>query len=753
MPPFPGLVGASLKSRSPIADCEELWNWYVENVESQAAKSSPVLYPCPGFVPLTTFGNTPIRGLWAQEGRTFAVVADQLYEFFSDGHNKVRPPTSVPQPGQPSITLSTPIAPLVQMSTPVIYVNGPQGATTYGYQVTATNILGETNASIQGFTTVGPAQLSLSDNILVTWNIQQGATGYKVYRTTGGTAPPRLIATIANVSQTAFVDTGDVGDAGTPPTTNTTGSPTPNTTWGYTIVAKNFTGTTLPSPEGQIVGYPVLSANAINTITWAPVPSSTGYDIYRTTAPAITSTDPTLASTTQNQLVLIGSTVGSAQTTITDSGFLPGINDAAPPPLPTADTTLLVGGLPGSPALVSISSSGDAGREMFICAGGHGFVFDLDTSALTAVVDSVAQGGFIDGYFVGLDTDSSTLRMSNYLDGLTWDPTQIAQRNIAGDKWQSMIVMHREIWLFGEQTSEVWTNVGTAPFPFAPNTNVFIEVGSGALWTAVRVGGQLIWLGQGIDGMGVVYQANGYTPERVSNHALETAIQSYTYTTDAEAFGYQQEGHVFYVLTFPKQNATWVYDLTTQLWSQRGTWNALKNRYDCYRPNTHCWSPMKNAHLIGDRLGNSDGKTSTVFAMSVDFGHELTGGVIRRMRRAPHMWNDLASVAYRRLQVDLEVGLARGSESSPGVPLDKLLTTDGNLSGTDPTIMLRWSDDGGKTWSHEHWTTAGKLGHYRKRARWSRLGAARDRVFELVCSDPVPWRVISASLGVEPAVF
>src|SRR5262252_3861339 len=535
MPPFPGLVGASLKSRSPIADCEELWNWYVETLDSPAAKSSPVLYPTPGFVALTTFNATPVRGLWAQEGRTFAVVADKLYEFYADGSNKARPPTSVPTPNQPSVTISSPITPLTQMATPKIYVNGVQGTTTYSYQVTATNVLGETNASIAGSTTVGPAQLSPSDNILVTWTIQQAASGYKVYRIAGGVAAPRLLATIANVTQTAFVDNGDVGNAGTPPTTNTTGSPPATTSWGYTIVAKNFSGTTLPSPEGTTLGYPVPSAQHYNTITWSPVPSSTGYEIYRTTAPAITSTDPTLASTAQNQLVLIGATSGAASTTIEDKGFLPGINDPAPPPLPTVNTTL-TGGFPGSPALVSISSSGDAGREMFICAGGHGFVFDLDTSALTAVVDSVAQGGFIDGYFVGLDTNTSTLRMSNYLDGLTWDPTQIAQRNIAGDKWQSMIVMHREIWLFGEQTTEVWTNVGTAPFPFAPNTNVFIEAGSGALWTAVRVGGQLIWFGQGIDGAGVVYQANGYTPQRVSDHALETAIQGYTYTSDADAF-------------------------------------------------------------------------------------------------------------------------------------------------------------------------------------------------------------------------
>jgi hypothetical protein len=68
-------------------------------------------------------------------------------------------------------------------------------------------------------------------------------------------------------------------------------------------------------------------------------------------------------------------------------------------------------------------------------------------------------------------------------------------------------------------------------------------------------------------------------------------------------------------------------------------------------------------------------------------------------------------------------------------------------------MMLRWSDDGSKTWSNEHWTSGGAMGKYRTRAKWSRLGAARDRVFELVCTDPIPWRVIDAYVQVDPGAF
>jgi hypothetical protein len=66
--------------------------------------------------------------------------------------------------------------------------------------------------------------------------------------------------------------------------------------------------------------------------------------------------------------------------------------------------------------------------------------------------------------------------------------------------------------------------------------------------------------------------------------------------------------------------------------------------------------------------------------------------------------------------------------------------------GSDPQAMLRWSNDGGSTWSSEHWVSIGAIGQYRNRAIWRRLGMARDRVFEVVVSDPVYAAVISANL-------
>ena len=73
--------------------------------------------------------------------------------------------------------------------------------------------------------------------------------------------------------------------------------------------------------------------------------------------------------------------------------------------------------------------------------------------------------------------------------------------------------------------------------------------------------------------------------------------------------------------------------------------------------------------------------------------------------------------------------------------------------GYDPQVMLRWSDDGGHTWSNEHWNSMGKIGNYGYRTIWRRLGMTekiRDRVYEVSGTDPVKIAIMGAELFVTP---
>jgi hypothetical protein len=322
----------------------------------------------------------------------------------------------------------------------------------------------------------------------------------------------------------------------------------------------------------------------------------------------------------------------------------------------------------GIPA--TFSANVDAGDEIFITSGGRGYILTLSTDVLTQVTIgsdaspiTVHQGEFLDGFFLGLNRDNSTLYLSELNDGAaTWDATQYAQRTAGSDPWQSLVVSNRDIWLFGKNTSEVWYNAGTAPFPFAAIPGAFIEEGIAAPASAARFGNTVMWLGQSEEGSCVVWKANGYTPQRVSTHAVEYAIQTYMRNgrtvEDAVAMTYQDSGHIFYVLGFPSADATWVYDGATGLWHERGTWDADERRYCAWRPQSHAFA--FNKHLVGDY------QTGVVYEMALDKFTDAGGGPIRRLRRTPHLNVDDRTLFYHKFQLMLETG---GGLTPPSLPV------------------------------------------------------------------------------------
>jgi len=371
----------------------------------------------------------------------------------------------------------------------------------------------------------------------------------------------------------------------------------------------------------------------------------------------------------------------------------------------------------------TISTNGDGGQQLFITSGDVGYGYDLATDTLTSVLTDVTFGGFLSSRFLALDAETSTLKISDQL-STVFDPTQIVQRTIGSDKWISMIVNNREIWLFGSRTSEVWYDAGLSPFPFAPVPGAYIQVGIKAPYSCARLASTVVWLGENENGASVVYRANGYSPERISDHAMETEIQQYTVTSDARAWVYEEDGHPFYVLTFPTANKTWVYDASTNMWHNRAYWDVPSASYKAYRAMFHAYTFGK--HLVGDLLEGN------IYEMRTDVYTDVDGVKIRRLRRGPHIAQEQLMIRHDFFQIDMEVGVGLKSGQ-----------------GSDPQVMLRWSDDGGNTWSNEHWRSAGKIGKYKTRVFWTRMGSARDRVYEISMTDPVPWKLVDAFMRLQ----
>lgn len=370
-------------------------------------------------------------------------------------------------------------------------------------------------------------------------------------------------------------------------------------------------------------------------------------------------------------------------------------------------------------------SMADNGVQLFIAHPDASYIYDNNTATLSQITDPDFPGascvGYLDEMFIFSEPNSRNLWVTATGDGLDVDGLDFATGTGFAENIVAMAVDHREIWVFGANSIKIWYNAASTGFPLEPIEGAFNETGCAAKFSVAKMDNTLFWLGSDARGKGIVYRANGYSGVRISTHAMEWQIQQYSDISDAVAYTYQQNGHSFYVLSFPSADTTWVYDAATQLWHERA--DFVNGAFARHRGN--CQSSYNAEILIGDY------QTGTVYAYDLD---AFDSKWLRSWRALPTGANTLKRTTHHSLQLDCESGV--GLESG---------------QGADPVVMLRWSDDGGHTWSNEHWAKVGKIGEYHKRVIWRRLGMTtklRDRIYEVSGTDPVRMYIMGAELSV-----
>lgn len=395
-------------------------------------------------------------------------------------------------------------------------------------------------------------------------------------------------------------------------------------------------------------------------------------------------------------------------------------------------------GLTATPTLLgTVSGTGpvsiaDNGTQIFFACNGPSYIYNEVTNVFQQITDPDFPGaltvGYLDGYFVFTEPNSQRVWVTSIFEGTQIDALDFASAEGSPDGLVGLIVDHREAWLFGTDSVEVWYDAGLADFPLTRIQGAFNEIGCVATFSIAKLDNGLFWLGTDARGQGIVYRANGYTGTRVSTHAVEYAIAQYGNLADAIAYTYQQEGHAFYVLTFPTGNATWVYDVATGAWHERAGWD--NGAFMRHRSNCQC--------NFGGNIIVGDYENGNIYRFNLDVFAD-NGGIqkwLRSWRALPTGQNDLKRTAHHSLQLDCQSGV--------GLNLGQ---------GSDPQVVLRWSDDGGHTWSNEHWASLGKIGQYFHRVFWRRLGMTmklRDRVYEVSGTDPVKIAIVGAELILSP---
>lgn len=396
----------------------------------------------------------------------------------------------------------------------------------------------------------------------------------------------------------------------------------------------------------------------------------------------------------------------------------------------------LIATLTTSSGLVKFASTYD---EIILVDGSKGYRYKISTTTWSEITDADFPSNPVeitaqDGYTIVAVPNSRQFQFSAINDATAWNATDMASAEFAEDNIVGMLSSFDQLWIFCQKTVEVWYDAGTT-FPWQPIQGAVLQTGCLSAHTIAEADNSIFWLAQSRYGDGVICRSNGFNYEVISTRAINNEIRKYRTITDAYAYAYRQEGHTFYVITFPTARklqgedigVTWVYDTTTGLWHERqsiqDTGDLQQPAYSRHRSN--CYMYLGNKHIVGDPFSGK------LYEMNLDT-YDDNGDVIKRKRMSANLEYDARIFSTYNLDIQMETGV--GLETG---------------QGSNPLFGVRYSKDKGNTWSEQVFLTPGAIGEYNKRSVISRLGCGRSLTIEVEATDPVKWVLLGARADVE----
>lgn len=347
----------------------------------------------------------------------------------------------------------------------------------------------------------------------------------------------------------------------------------------------------------------------------------------------------------------------------------------------------------------------DNGTDMMLVDGTTaGYKMNLSTMEVARITDPAFYGSnridLVDGYFIFNRPGTRQFYIS-LLNQTTFDPLDFASKAGSPDNLVAAIATRRNVFLFGDQTTEIWTNTGRSDFTFERVSGAFLQFGCASASSLVQADGSIYFLSKSPQGECIVLRTMNYDRERLSTFAIEHEFQGYERVDDAIGFVQQMSGHLWYVLTFPTANKTWVFDIATSQWHELFYLNEDGTES---RHRANCSAFWKGMHIVGDY------ESGRLYQLDMDTYNDA-GNEIRRVRGFPHLADEGARIMYKEFKAVMQVGSAN--------------------YGLESEIRLRWSSTRGASWEGQVKTTLGARGDYPQDCRFMRLGMSRSRVFEL----------------------
>lgn len=355
------------------------------------------------------------------------------------------------------------------------------------------------------------------------------------------------------------------------------------------------------------------------------------------------------------------------------------------------------------------------GLQVAVCDGSTYYIYTIATAAFAQVSDADFPGAgsidYIASFGVFNEPGTQKLWLTGQLNFSTIDGFDFGSGEAHPDLIVRVFVETSTLYVMGTRTIEPWYVTGDADFPLSPISGGTIERGLLAKMSVAKDDNAIIFLGDDR----VVYRLSGSSIARISSAQVEKSISDMSDPTDAEGWTYSLEDSRYYVLTFPTDTITWVYDFSTGLWHERdshllGRWRAAWHMR------------LGNKEVVGDYANGKLYKIDPT-KYTEDGGTYISSHIfpaIHSEQRIPH----------NHFEVDIQAGVGLVSGQ-----------------GSDPIMLLSWSDDGGHTWSNELDMKMGKIGEYKQRCEQRRLGSSLDRRYKISCSEPVKRVVTGAYLN------
>jgi hypothetical protein len=373
---------------------------------------------------------------------------------------------------------------------------------------------------------------------------------------------------------------------------------------------------------------------------------------------------------------------------------------------------------------VRIKTAHNGEKLVILVPGGNAYVYNATTDTLVQITDVDFRTSdsvcFKDGFYIFTETNTNVFFNSALNDPLTYDALDFGTAELAPGPIIGCHVNYDELFILKIDNTEPFQNVGGSGFPFQRIPGASYEKGTHSKYSPIEWEGSFYFLGGGVNEKTTVLRAGETAePENISTDAIDQEIQKFTVEEISKSFSftYSLNGFSFVGFTLESINVdpkTFVFNITASKLTGRSIWLEQQSGIsdNAWRVSTinNIYNKLIVSDIIDGRIGYLDPDTYTEY-----------GNTILRLKTTGPLSEKSSSLIVSKLElvVNSGVGLITGQ-------------------GSDPQVMMEFSNDGARTWIGEFWRPIGKIGEYLRRTVWRRLGRVpANRVWSFKVSDPV----------------